>query len=345
MNITKPIRVLIVDDSALIRSILKQVIGQDPDFEVAGEASNGKNGCEANLDLEPDMIIMDINMPIMDGLEATRRIMKEKPVPIIIFSSSLDAKVSFEAVSAGAVDMIPKPDIDRISSVEFLEGLKKKIRAAMETRARRGSTAPPAGQEVKKAKAPQAPDAIVLGASTGGPLAVREILSALPRNLPVGIALVQHLEESFDQGYAAWLNESSELKVHLATGNDRFNPGEVIIAPVNSHLVVRSGRLELDDGPRVQNQKPAVDVLFSTAAAYYRDRLLGVLLTGMGRDGADGCRDIVNAGGYTLVQDQATSAIFGMPRAAIEAGAASEVVGLPDMAKRIISLLEVGTPV
>lgn len=344
MNDGKPIRVLIVDDSALVRSILKQVFGQDPDFEVAGEASNGKNGCEANLDLEPDLVIMDINMPVMDGLEATKKIMEERPVPIIIFSSSLDARVSFEAVSAGAVDMIPKPDIDRIGSKEFLAGLKQKIRAAMETRTRSGRGGGSSTGETKRAKPPAALDAVVIGASTGGPLAVREILSALPRNLPAGIALVQHLEESFDQGYAAWLNESTELKVRLAGGEDRFTPGEVIIAPVNKHLVVKNGRLILDDSPRVQNQKPAVDVLFSTAAAYYRERLLGVLLTGMGRDGADGCLDIIKAGGYTLVQDQATSAIYGMPRAAAEAGAASEVLGLPDMAGRIVSLLEVGTP-
>jgi len=344
MSEGKPIRVLLVDDSALIRSILNQVFRQDPDFEIIGEVSNGETACKANLDLCPDLVIMDINMPVMDGLRATRKMTDERPVPIIIFSSALDAKVSFEAISAGAIDILQKPNIDRISSPEFLTNLKGKVQTALQSRA---GAAPGATRQVGRPpekKAPSVPDIVVMGASTGGPLAVREILAGLPRTLTAGIALVQHLEESFDRGYAAWLDEATELTVRLASGEEYVTPGEVLVAPVNCHLVISNGRLVLNDGPRVLNQKPAVDMLFSTAAVYYRKRVLGVLLTGMGRDGAEGCARIVHAGGYTLVQDQKTSAIFGMPRAAIEAGAASEVLGLPDIAARIITLLGVPRP-
>lgn len=334
------IRILLVDDSALIRSILHQVFEQEPGVMVVGEASNGKKGCEFNRELRPDVIIMDINMPVMDGVTATRQIMAEGPVPIIIFSSSLDAKISFEAVSAGAVDIIPKPDIDQIGSREFIDGLKAKMVLAMKSR-----RSAPAGPASASSDTPDPGSrfpplgAVVIGASTGGPLAVRQVLKGLPGDFPVGIAVVQHLEESFDQGYADWLNEISPLSVRLAEDGDSLKPGSVLIAPVGRQLAVRQGCLKLEDTPAVLNQKPAVDVLFSTAADYYRGSLLGILLTGMGRDGADGCRAIRGRGGYTVVQDESTSAIFGMPRAAIEEGGASEVVPLPDIANRILAFL------
>lgn len=339
MSSNNVLGVLIVDDSALIRGILRQVINTAPEFSVIGEATNGKAGCEKNLELEPDVIIMDINMPVMDGVAATARIMKERAVPIIIFSSSVDARTSFEAVSAGAVDIIEKPDIDVIGSVEFVFELTAKMKAAASSAAFR-MTAMNSRQHGSASGGFSGVKAVVIGASTGGPLAVKELLSALPADFPVGIAVVQHLEENFDRGYAAWLDELTKLHVRLAVNEDRFTPGEVLIAPVNSHLAVRDNRLYLEDSPPVLNQKPAVDVLFSSAADNYGRNLLAVLLTGMGRDGADGCLRVKAKGGYTIVQDQATSAIYGMPRAAIEAGAASEVLPLQEIAHRLISILE-----
>ncbi len=332
--------VLIVDDSALIRSILRHVLTDAEGFSVIGEASNGQKACELNNELEPDVIIMDINMPVMNGLEATSRIMSEKPVPIVIFSNSVDAGVSFEALSSGALDIIEKPDIDVISSPVFLNELTSKIRLASQS-ARYNYPGSKNGKGIILGKVPPVKTAaVVIGASTGGPLAVKELLSRLPSSFPVGIAVVQHLEEHFDHGYAAWLDELVELKVRLAVDNDVFTPGEVLIAPVNRHLAVRQNRLCLEDTPAVLNQKPAVDVLFSTAAENYGKNLLGVLLTGMGRDGADGCLKILNKGGYTLVQDQSTSAIFGMPKAAIDAGAASEILPLQEIPERMISMME-----
>ncbi len=334
------LRLLLVDDSALVRSILKQVFSDDPEISVVGEASNGLAGCEENLRLKPDAIIMDLEMPVMDGISATGRIMQEQPVPVIIFSSAVNAASSFDAVAAGAVDIIPKPDMDEIGSPKFIQSFKEKVNAARKTHSKAVGGKAAALKMTSQAVLPEV-EAVVIGASTGGPQAVRTLLSALPAGFPVGIAIVQHLETGFDRGYAAWLNDSSRLKVRLAENNDRFTPGEVLVSPVDIHLAVRNGRLQLEDTPRVENQKPAVDVLFSTASEYYRDRLLAVLLTGMGRDGASGCKKIIDSGGYTLVQDKESSAIYGMPRAAAEIGGASEIQSLSLMAERLCSLLGV----
>lgn len=351
-------KILIVDDSALVRGILKQLLLEQSDMVIIGEASNGQSGYEKNLELLPDIIIMDINMPVMDGLEATKKIMAERPVPILIFSSSIEAGSSFEAISAGAVDLMRKPDIDQLNEPEFVAVFIDKLKNLHRQTAQCGdhagepagaagaansasSTAAGAAESLKKqAVHDKDSPVIVIGASTGGPLAVREVLKDLPPTFSAGIAVVQHLEEGFDAGYTGWLNESTSLNVMLAgTQPQTFLPGNVTVAPVNLHLVVAEGKLTLDDGPKILNQKPAVDALFSTAAEWYGDRVIGVLLTGMGRDGAEGCRKIIAQGGHTLVQNRETSAIFGMPKAAIDLGAASEVLSLADIPKRLMEIV------
>jgi len=330
-------KILIVDDSALMRAIIKTFLNAQSDMEVIGEASNGQRAVEMNSKLSPDFIIMDIIMPIMDGLEATRQIMQEKPTAIIVFSGDATAENSFQAMNMGALDIMQKPDIDTINDPVFQKDFLSKIRILGKKRL---------FHEAKPSKTPgrlkslqQNYNIVVIGASTGGPVAVRELLEELPENFPVGIALIQHLETGFDQGYASWLNESSPLTVKLAQKSQSIVAGEVIIAPVNKHLIIKDDYLILDDRPKVLNQKPSVDVLFETAAQNFREHTLGVLLTGMGRDGAAGCVSIVNKGGKTLVQDEATSAIFGMPKAAIEMGGASKILPLNQMAQMITSLV------
>lgn len=330
-------KVLIVDDSALVRSILKQVLSQAEGFTIAGEASNGEKAVEMAREVKPDLIIMDINMPIKTGLEATEEIMKDNPLPIVIFSTEADAEVGFKAVSLGAVEVIKKPEMTRFNDPDFFETFIEKLKKIGASRST-VHTAPQREREVTSRKGEYS--LMVMGASTGGPLAVKEILSNLPASFPLGIALVQHLEEGFDEGYAQWLNDASPLSVRLARAEDYPAPGEVIIAPVNIHLACRDRKLYLEDTPKVLNQKPSVDVLFSTAAKEFGNRVLAVLLTGMGRDGAAGCKEIVNAGGTTVVQDEATSTIFGMPKAAIEAGGASTVLPLGEIHKYLINSTE-----
>jgi chemotaxis response regulator CheB len=280
---------------------------------------------------------MDINMPIKNGLEATEEIMRDNPLPIVIFSTEADAEVGFKAVSLGAVEVIKKPEMTRFNDPEFFGTFIEKLKKI----AASGSAVPTVPHREREVPARKGEYSIlVMGASTGGPLAVKEILSNLPASFPLGIALVQHLEEGFDEGYAQWLNDASPLSVRLAREKDYPQAGEVIIAPVNIHLACRDRKLRLEDSPKVLNQKPSVDVLFSTASKEFGSRALAVLLTGMGRDGAAGCLEIVNAGGTTIVQDEATSTIFGMPKAAIEAGGASTVLPLGEIAGFLIDITE-----
>ncbi len=330
-------KVLIVDDSALVRSILKQVLSQTEGFSVVGEASNGEKAVEMAAEMKPDLVIMDINMPIKTGLEATEEIMRDNPLPIVIFSTEVEAEVGFKAVSLGAVEVIKKPDMTRFNDPEFFSTFVEKLKKIGAS----GAPVRSGGAREREVPARKGEYSIVvMGASTGGPLAVKEILSNLPASFPLGIALVQHLEEGFDEGYAQWLNDASPLTVRLAREKDFPNPGEVIIAPVNIHLACRDRTLCLEDTTKVLNQKPSVDVLFTTAAKEFGNRVLAVLLTGMGKDGAAGCAKIVGAGGTTVVQDESTSTIFGMPKAAIEAGGASVILPLKEIPKYLITITE-----
>jgi two-component system chemotaxis response regulator CheB len=233
-----------------------------------------------------------------------------------------------------------KPSMAEFNNPEFYQRFLEKVRLAAQTRLQpKPKTGSEALRQLTRSGGGNHQYAIVvIGASTGGPVAVREILRQLPAEFPYGIALVQHLEQGFDEGYARWLNEASLLHVKLAGRTEVIAAGEVVVAPVDKHLVVRHGRLHLDDGPKILHQKPSVDVLFESAATQFGKRVFGVLLTGMGRDGAAGCAAIVKRGGFTLVQDQSTSAIFGMPKAAIEANGASLVLPLQDIATYLVTL-------
>jgi two-component system, chemotaxis family, protein-glutamate methylesterase/glutaminase len=326
--------VLIVDDSALVRSILKTSLGSQPEFTIAGEASNGKAAIESALALKPDLILMDINMPVMDGIEATRKIIQAGKIPIVIFSTEVDAENSFKALQAGALDIIKKPDIGEFNDPHFFSQFKQRL-LDLNNKA-------PSGKYTVKTESYEKsghPDLIVMGASTGGPKAVQEILSHIPADFPACIALVQHLEAGFDTGYVAWLNESSALQVKIAAAQQALTPGTVYVAPAHYHLALSGSKLVTDDGPKILNQKPSVDVLFLSAARIKKEALVGVLLTGMGMDGAAGCQAVKNAGGYTIVQDEHSSAIFGMPKAAIEMGGASIILSLQEIAPYLIKIV------
>ena len=336
-------KILIVDDSALIRSILKHLLSAEKKFIIVGEASNGREAIDLNRKLEPDFIIMDINMPVMDGLEATRKIMKDKPVPILIFSGESPKHTAYKTIDSGAVDLLKKPDIDQISEPSFFKIFLQKIRMLAEKKFIPKPVIPVKESKttglVKTPLKKKTYKMLVIGASTGGPKAVKEVLKQLPATFPFGIALVQHMEKGFDRGYASWLNEATPLNVRLAEKTEIIQKGDVIVAPTDKHLIIIGNKLMLNDGPRVLNQKPSVDVLFESAANRFGGELIGLLLTGMGRDGAKGCLSIKSQGGYTLVQDKETSAIFGMPKAAIEIGGASKVLPLGDIPTFLVELV------
>ncbi|MBP7738339.1 MAG: chemotaxis-specific protein-glutamate methyltransferase CheB [Spirochaetes bacterium] len=329
-------KIMIVDDSVLLRGIIKQILLENSDVETVIEATNGKIAIEKNMIETPDLIIMDINMPVMDGISATREIMQQRPVPVMIFSSKVDAANSFTALKYGAVDVMSKPNIEQLNNPEFYKRFIEKLytlATALQKMPRDTDSKKEDDMAVMKGY-----DMIVMGASTGGPMAIASIIRRLPAGFPRGIVIVQHLETGFEQSFAQWLNLETPLTVRLAVNDDYPAAGEVLIAPALRHLVFKGRRLFLDDGPKVQNQKPSADILFTSAAVQFKERLIGVLLTGMGRDGAQGCVDIKRNGGITLVQDADTSTIFGMPKCAIQLGGASRVLPLDKITDTLVAL-------
>lgn len=334
-------RILIVDDSALIRNILKQIFINEEKIDVIGEASNGEMAIELNKKLGPDLIIMDIDMPVMNGLDAIQIIMKEKPTPILVLSHHADASNSFNAMKYGALEVMKKPELTQFNNKEFYKSFINKLILLSKSPVIKRYVFN--NQKTVNNDNEKTYKLMVLGASTGGPLAVSNLLGNLPKNFPIGIVYVQHLEPGFEDAYVDWLNTESALDVRLAKEGDEPKGGLVLVAPTKSHLVFNGHKLVLDDSPPVLNQKPSVDLLFQSAAKSFGSACLAVLLTGMGRDGAAGCVDIKNKGGFTLVQDEQSSTIFGMPKAAIEKGGASKVLPLKEMPAFLLKLLKVGS--
>jgi two-component system chemotaxis response regulator CheB len=322
-------KILLADDSALLRGIIRELLSEEDDLEIVCEVTNGAVAYEKTRELQPDLVIMDVNMPVMDGIEASKLIMRQNPTPILVFTSEVDAEKGFEAIENGAIEIVKKPPIDQLSDEVFAGIFINKIRTLAKSRPHAKTTTPeisvPVPERIRKFSL------VVIGASTGGPLAVRTVLSALQPDFPSGIAIVQHLESGFDQGYAEWLNEAADIPVGLAHKQGSFAPGTAVVAPADFHIRCTDQGYVLDQGEKVLNQRPSVDVLFSTAAEVYGRNVLGILLTGMGRDGADGCAAIKANNGLTICQDEATSAIFGMPKAAIELNAAGKVLSLKEI--------------
>jgi two-component system, chemotaxis family, protein-glutamate methylesterase/glutaminase len=340
-------KILIVDDSYLIRSILKEIIASVEGFEVIGEAGNGKKALEMAEELRPELILMDVNMPVMDGIEATGQIMASCPVPIVILTSEDISDVGYKALNKGALELIPKPSIDQMNTPGFIDNFKSvleniskygsfRIEKTRLSTAGKGSIQKKADLLPAKGHCPFS--LLAIGASTGGPAAVRTLLSGLPADFPLGIIISQHIEEGFDAGYATWLNSGTELTVRLAKEVDKLQPGIALVSPATCHLICQGERVFWDDSPRYNNQKPSVDKMFMSVAKTYKKAALAVLLTGMGQDGAEGCLDIVKGGGTTLVQDKESSLIYGMPKAAAELNAATKILPLDRMAETIREL-------
>lgn len=341
-----PVRVLIVDDSAVVREILKHMLESDPDIHVVGMAGNGVEAVALTSKLKPDLITMDLKMPHMDGMEATERIMAYCPTPILILTSYLDREgmySSLDALAAGALDVLEKPTIVPDAQWQAMTGtLVDKVKLLARIRVIRhvqGKTRRRRGERRASPVADRNVEVVGIGVSTGGPKVLQQILSALPGDFSLSVLVVQHITEGFMSGLVDWLQPPCQLTVKIAAEGDAVLPGRVFFAPDSSHLVVASdGTLHLSRAEPVNGHRPSADVTLQSLAAAYGDRAAGVLLTGMGSDGAEGLRAVHEAGGLTLAQNEESCVVFGMPRAAIELGAAQHVLSLPDLTESLIAL-------
>ena len=340
------IRVLVVDDSLFMRAAIARALAGGP-LEVVGQAKNGSDALAQIQRLTPDVITMDFNMPGMTGVEAVRLIMQQRPTPVVMFSAHTrqGAKETFDALAAGAVDFVTKPAGEvSVDLSKIADELIRKLVTAAQSRPR--VVAPPAPPRSSSSSSAirvlsttasltlpgTLPRLCVIGISTGGPAALSELIPALPPDLRVAIIIVQHMPAGFTGPLAERLDAVSHVSVSEARTGDRPLPGTVLIAPGDRHLELDDrGQVVLTDGPLVNGCRPAADVTMMSAARAYGRRSLAIIMTGMGHDGRDGALAIKRAHGKTLAQDQATSVIYGMPKAAIDAGAIDEVAALGDI--------------
>ncbi len=343
MSSTK-IKVLCVDDSALIRDLLTEIINSQSDMEVVAVASDPIMARDLIKQHNPDVLTLDVEMPRMDGLDFLERLMRLRPMPVLMVSSLTQAgsEVTLRALELGALDFVAKPSIGiRRGMMGYTEEISEKIRAAAHSRPRQAPRRRDAPTPRLKAPMISSEKLLIIGASTGGTEAIRQVLEPLPASSP-GILITQHMPGGFTRSFADRLNRLSQVTVQEAKEGDRVLPGHAYIAPGDQHLrLTRSGAnyvVRLDDGPPVNRHRPSVDVLFHSAAQNAGRNAIGVLLTGMGKDGAAGLLEMRNAGAPTIAQDEASCVVFGMPREAIALGAACEVVPLDEIAPRMMAL-------
>jgi two-component system, chemotaxis family, protein-glutamate methylesterase/glutaminase len=333
----RPIRVLVADDSALFRELLARVISAEPGFEVVALAGDGADAAAKARATRPDVVTMDLEMPDADGFSGIARIMAESPTPILVLTANPAKAVGFRAMSLGALDILEKPHA-ATDLGEYGRLLRSRLRLIAGVKVIRH----PRGLRERRVEPPlrgPRPELVVLGASLGGPRAIAAILRALPPEFPAAIGVVQHIADGFTHGLAGWLATETRLTVREARDGEALRPGLVVLAPTGRHLVVVEGVARLSDAPPLEGFKPSVTPLFASAARAYGRRACGVLLTGMGRDGAAGLRAIKDVGGPTLAQDEATSAVFGMPRAAVELGAVDRVLPLEEIPRALLELV------
>ena len=350
------LRVMVVDDSAVARHLLVQILDEDPELRVVAEAADGAQAVLLAESVRPDVITMDINMPVMDGLEATRTIMERMPRPIILISSLYDpeeVRDSFPGLEAGALTVLGKPGNPTApgftrEAAEIVSTVKDLARVKVVTRRRRrgvgrGAVAPPSAVRRLRPAGGVPVGILAVAASTGGPAALAKVLSKLSADLPVPIVVVQHMAAGFDQAFVDWLRRVSQLEIHLATHLSKLTPGKVLIAPHDHHLgVTREGRAVLSSESPIGGHRPSATFLFRSIAQAYGRHALGVILTGMGDDGAPGLVDLKEAGGLVLAQDEASSVVYGMPRAAVELGAVDWIADVEDIAASIAEVVNRG---
>jgi len=338
------INVLVVDDSSLMRMMISELLNSTSNIRVVGTARDGMDAVEKTEKLRPDVVIMDLEMPKMDGLTALCCIMAKTPVPVVMLTAmgKIEADLAVKSFEYGAVDFVSKPSKTISLDIEEVKNeLISKVRTASTVNVKKMGFKVVERKLIEKLLMPPKTDkkVLIIGASTGGPQALSEIIPKLHRTFPLAVLIVQHLPVGFTKSFSERLGWQGSIALKEAEDNDAIKPGQAFIAPSGYHTVVKNGRIELNKKPKVNSVRPSIDVAMKSAAEAYNDKVIGVLLSGMGKDGAEGMKTIKENGGKTIAQDEPTSVIFGMPKAAIEMSVVDKVAPLPDIVGEIIRLL------
>ena len=349
----KKIKVLVVDDSALMRQFISDILKSDSAIDVIGSAKDGAEAVKTVKAMKPDVVTMDVEMPVMDGLQALSTIMRECPVPVVMLSALTQeaAETTMKALAYGAVDFIGKPSGSISLNIrELSDEIIGKVKAASVAALRTGVRAAPlrvnpviADRPRITAALPLRVELVAIASSTGGPMALSDLLPKLPKNLPVPVVITQHMPKEFTGSFARRLNEASKIEVVEGFDGLTLKAGRAVIAPGGKHLVFKrragSTVCELSDAPPVLSVKPAANIMFQSAADEYGGNVLCVILTGMGRDGTDGAVILKRKGAYVIAESQKTCVVYGMPKAAVEAGIVDEVLALDDIPDAIVRLV------
>ncbi|MCH7478346.1 MAG: chemotaxis response regulator protein-glutamate methylesterase [SAR324 cluster bacterium] len=336
------IKVLVIDDSAIVRNILSRELDKDPEVQVVGSAPDPLVASDMIEELKPDVLTLDVEMPRMDGITFLRGLMRHHPMPVVIVSSLTPkgSRIALEALDLGAIEVICKPGA-AYTVGEMSEDLLAKVKAASVAKLGGHRTPPAVAPAARRSLGETTNKVVAIGASTGGTTALQYILQSLPADVP-GVVVVQHMPAGFTRAFAERLDSLCAMEVKEAADNDSVIPGKVLIAPGNHHMQLRrSGAryfVQVQDGPRVKRQRPSVEVLFHAVSKFAGRNAIGVILTGMGDDGADGLLAMKNEGAATIAQDEASSVVFGMPKEAIRLGGVDHIVNLKEIPERILRL-------
>lgn len=332
--------ILVVDDSAFMRKIVTDLLEKMPNIHVSNAARNGKHALKLLQEKRPDLVLLDVEMPILNGLDTLKEIKRLYDIPVIMLSALSNKDVTIEALALGAADFVEKPTNIREIQDEWIREFYGKIKSIhaqnrrVPRRVERVERVETSAPTIKERSLPARIQAVVIGASTGGPKALLKVSQSLPATLSVPIFIVQHMPKGFTSSFAKRMNDESAVSVKEAQDGMPIEKC-VYLCPGDYHMTLKQGKISLNQEPKIHGTRPAVDYLFKSAAQMYRRELVGVILTGMGKDGAEGMREIQRMGGYTIAQNKETSVVFGMPRQAIMTGVVNEVLGLEEIGPKL----------